>query len=279
MYKYLIFIAFMFSLSKSAFAGGSCPDNINNSPGNSGNTIDAIVFDQSGTPVDTIVCERTGNSANVDCELDTYGFPNNHYVMINIGNPPNDIDCFYDIDGNSIDPLPVEIVEFTVIHKDNYNFVSWETSTETNNSHFTVEYSYDGFQYDYVKTVPGAGNSFISKYYEVKHRPAVSGNAIIYYRLSQTDYDGDFVNIGVKAIQTHYSEPVVIFSSNGSVVYNDFTDKTIEALYVYDYTGRLIQSRSNPMNTSFQFELPTNAIYMFHTIYQDGTVNSVKVMH
>jgi len=93
--------------------------------------------------------------------------------------------------GGSNDPLPIELVEFTAgFNSENDVDLSWITASEINNDYFTVERSRDAEDFDMIVTVLGAGNSNEMLYYESTDENPLLG--ISYYRLKQTDYDGDF---------------------------------------------------------------------------------------
>jgi hypothetical protein len=85
-------------------------------------------------------------------------------------------------------PLPITLVLFNA--QDDVDSVKliWETATETNNDHFTVEKSTNGNDWALVKTVKGLGNSTAIHFYEAFDENPFSG--LSYYHLKQTDYDG-----------------------------------------------------------------------------------------
>lgn len=85
-------------------------------------------------------------------------------------------------------PLPVELTSFTGENKFEVNTLSWETATETNNDYFTMEHSFDGFNWSIIQKIQGKGSSTSANSYSAEHRNYP--HAINYYRLSQTDYDG-----------------------------------------------------------------------------------------
>ena len=87
--------------------------------------------------------------------------------------------------------LPIELLYFKPKYEDDIVKLRWSTASEHNNDYFTIEKSYDGFTYEVIKTIPGAGNStHVINYYE-EDRSFTS--SIVYYRLKQTDFDGQFV--------------------------------------------------------------------------------------
>jgi hypothetical protein len=87
-------------------------------------------------------------------------------------------------------PLPIELLNFTAEPVENEVQVDWTTASETNNSFFTVERSVDGIHFEEVVKQDGAGNSNgIRNYDAVDANPYLG---VSYYRLKQTDFNGDF---------------------------------------------------------------------------------------
>jgi hypothetical protein len=85
-------------------------------------------------------------------------------------------------------PLPIELVSFTGYTYKGENILKWVTATESNNDFFTIEHSYDGMNWQEIKKVYGAGTSNIRKEYSAYvNQPEKTVN---YYRLKQTDFDG-----------------------------------------------------------------------------------------
>lgn len=87
--------------------------------------------------------------------------------------------------------LPIELEYFSVSQKEADILFSWQTTTETNNAFFTLEYSLDGVKYNTVASVDGNGTtSQIQSYgYQWKDVPYTG---LLYFRLKQTDFNGVF---------------------------------------------------------------------------------------
>jgi hypothetical protein len=90
--------------------------------------------------------------------------------------------------GNS--PLPIELVDFKASCTNDVVTINWTTATEINNDFFTVQRSADLATYDNVALVQGAGNSNTYRNYSAKDLYPLAGTA--YYRLMQTDYNGEY---------------------------------------------------------------------------------------
>jgi hypothetical protein len=94
----------------------------------------------------------------------------------------------FGITSSSINPLPIELVSFDVTPYNSAAKITWKTASEQNNDFFTVERSKDNITYEEIQKVTGAGNSNNPRNYEVMDHLPIPGTS--YYRLTQTDYDG-----------------------------------------------------------------------------------------
>lgn len=84
--------------------------------------------------------------------------------------------------------LPVQWGKVYIEHENTHNSnLIWETLTEINNAHFTIEKSNDAIHWDELTKVKGKGNSKIRQTYRVKMNKEIEAT---YYRIKQTDYDG-----------------------------------------------------------------------------------------
>lgn len=83
--------------------------------------------------------------------------------------------------------LPVELSHFSASPKSNYNEITWTTSSEINNSFFSVEKSTDGINWVELGRIQGAGNSNVENTYVMND---LVPSQVTYYMLSQTDFDG-----------------------------------------------------------------------------------------
>jgi len=100
---------------------------------------------------------------------------------------------------SSVGPLPVELLNFNLNLLDNETVkIEWQTVTEINNDYFTVERSKDGTNWEQLKRINGAGHSTrLLNYSIVDSRPFMGTS---YYRLKQTDFNGEFEYPEIKSI-------------------------------------------------------------------------------
>ncbi|MFQ5335312.1 MAG: hypothetical protein ACE5DN_04495, partial [Flavobacteriales bacterium] len=91
---------------------------------------------------------------------------------------------------NLVNPLPVELLSFEATAIENRVYLKWETATETNNDHFTVERSQDAIGWEEVARIYGAGNSNELHVYTAIDEQPFAG--LSYYRLKQVDVNAGY---------------------------------------------------------------------------------------
>lgn len=102
-------------------------------------------------------------------------------------------------------PLPIELVDFTASPINNEMVqLDWQTASEMNNDYFTVERSSDGNFWTPITRVDGAGNSTELLDYTMNDENPLVG--LSYYRLKQTDFNGDFIYSKIRAVQINKNE-------------------------------------------------------------------------
>ena len=85
--------------------------------------------------------------------------------------------------------LPVSLINFKVDPLNNWNYISWQTTSEINNDYFIVEKSNDGENWFTLTEINGSGNSSSLK--EYGYIDQENCLTTCYYRLTQVDYDGE----------------------------------------------------------------------------------------
>ena len=101
----------------------------------------------------------------------------------------------------SSSPLPITLIDFNVQLVNDYVSLRWNTVSEINNDFFTLERSYDLKEFVPFYITPGMGNSSIIINYAYDDLPPQEG--VIYYRLKQTDYNGEFSYSKMVAVEYH----------------------------------------------------------------------------
>lgn len=131
--------------------------------------------------------------------------------------------CTYDMLGINIQELPIELIYFNGKVLNNANFLTWEVASQLNNDFFTVERSINGYDWVEVETLVGAGTTTEQeKYGAVDTR---FDRLVNYYRLKQTDFDGEF----------EYSKIISIDNRQGDIYLTG----------IYNLMGQEVESNYN----------------------------------
>ncbi|MCU0439974.1 MAG: T9SS type A sorting domain-containing protein [Raineya sp.] len=117
-------------------------------------------------------------------------------------------------------PLPVELLNFEAVYKNDVVHAEWQTASETNNHFFTVEKSNDGKNFSVAGMIDGAGNSSTLKKYKFIDKYPFEG--ISYYRLKQTDFNGNFKYSKIVSINTaeNDSKEIVVYPNPSKGIFH-----------------------------------------------------------
>lgn len=77
-------------------------------------------------------------------------------------------ECTYNISIGPLLILPIELVSFEAYNHESYNYITWVCATETNNDYFNLERSNDGYTWESINIVDGAGTSNVGTMYSYK---------------------------------------------------------------------------------------------------------------
>lgn len=167
----------------------------------------------------------------------------------------------------SSDPLPIELKSFVASAKDGIVSFAWVTASEKNNDYFTIEQSTDLKNWEVIHRQQGAGNSFSELSYKAEKK--LKGIGIFYFRLKQTDYDGQFSYSKIVSLSnnTLNEEVPSAFSESGEIVIRN----TYEHLQVFNTQGRLLGTYSQTYRLN---DLPKGIlIFVFDKKHKQKIVN------
>ena len=185
---------------------------------------------------------------------------------------------YSDFGGNLGHLLPVELIDQNVTCNNDYKTVSWATASETNNEYFMLESSADMQNWGVVEIVPGAGNSLKTLEYAVNDHNTLNN----YYRLSQTDFNGDreyfeimHANCSDTENETAFSYKQVDGTLNVRITSDSGNPVMIRLL---DMKGNVLISKQT---SDVECNIPTQGINSGIYIIQvsnDQTVSSEKII-
>lgn len=169
-------------------------------------------------------------------------------------------------------PLPVTLVSFDVAKAENSVRLFWETSSETNNSHFEIEWSADARKFNYLGSVAGNGNGTSKHTYSYTHDSPVKGQN--YYRLKQVDFDGKYTYSSIRTIRIDLGNIVTVYPNPSSKVIKitGLSGEQLLKVDVYDEVGKIIAAPQTMDGdaVSIGLEKLSSGIYFVKIQYENG---------
>jgi hypothetical protein len=179
--------------------------------------------------------------------------------------------------------LPVKLLNFNAEQNASVVDLDWTTATETNNAYFTVEKSQNSTDFISIAKMDGAGNSSFNKYYSVVDDAPYTG--LSYYRLKQTDYDGNYTYSDIVPVNYVPADNIVInYVTSGNIPVANISSKenNVATLEVIDMTGRVVSSKVLNLNTgvnNIPLTQSSNGIYLLRLLGSDGSIVMKKFAH
>jgi hypothetical protein len=162
--------------------------------------------------------------------------------------------------------LPLKMGDFTAFKKPAGIQLNWETITEQNTSHFEIERSDNGINFNTIGSVNANGNSTDKKYYSfTDSNPLPKSN---FYRLKMLDIDGIFTYSRVIAIKNENMITLDLFPNPTTDVLQvqiPSERKETTKINIIDAAGKQIYSQSVQLNEG------TNAISIPVDHLQNGS--------
>lgn len=177
-------------------------------------------------------------------------------------------------------PLPVEIIDFWGEAKNQISHLYWETASEYHVSHYQVERSGDGINFEFIAQVGGKGNSDLGHTYFYQDENPLNGDN--YYRLTAIDYDGSenkSDNLVVLS-QDIISAPASFFPNPtlGGLNIQNGSDEFLEVTII-NLRQQIITSLEVPENDRKMIDLSglPSGTYFIRYIYQHRTYSEKVV--
>jgi hypothetical protein len=181
--------------------------------------------------------------------------------------------------------LPIKLIAFTAACENDQVKLNWATATEVNNDYFMVQRTADGSNFKTIAIVDGAGNSTTRMNYSFIDEQPLNGNA--YYRLKQTDFDGEYVYSSTQpsscntkstfGITNTYPNPVQDYVN---LVLNSDKEGIVN-IVMYDMRGRKVYSNTEAVvvgvnQLKFDFQQFDKGVYIIK-IDNGSTIISEKI--
>lgn len=178
--------------------------------------------------------------------------------------------------------LPIKLLYFNGLNEHSYNSFSWSTATEINNDYFTLEKATDAVNFTAVVKTNGAGNSNTPLTYSIIDYYPTEGMS--YYRLKQTDFNGEFIYSKLVAIDVAsklegfniYPNP---FSTSATITTNDVSQLKNVELRIYNDLGEEVMVKIiTTQTTTLDTKDFLSGIYFYQLTDNHKTIQSGKLI-
>jgi hypothetical protein len=182
----------------------------------------------------------------------------------------------------SANPLPITLLNFDAVYNKALRKVdlTWKTYSEINNDYFTIERTQNGEDWEFVSTIDGAGFSQGTRAYESEDIDPYSG--LSYYRLKQTDFDGNFTFSAIRSVsiddaQEHvfqvFPNPVINALNLAS---NEFPISSYQIINGNGQTIEKISLQEDQFQTTIDMSEFANGLY-YLVVFDDNHSESFKI--
>jgi uncharacterized repeat protein (TIGR01451 family) len=145
--------------------------------------------------------------------------------------------------------------------------LTWKVETQANFSHFEIERSTDGRNFNAIGNVTLSSNDLYN-YFDLN----LTSGSIYYYRLKMIDIDGNFKYSNIVVIRVNGSKNKIIIYPNPA---NDFINAELGGNAKGDYSIQLIDITGRTVSTKTVINAQRNQLI---TIQRAGLANGVYVL-
>ncbi len=180
--------------------------------------------------------------------------------------------------GSSDKPLPIVLFSWDAKVSGNAIQLSWITAAEINNDYFTIERSHDGRSFETIANIQGKGTTSQSTFYNITDNSPLEG--ISYYRLKQTDFNGDFEYSRVISVmlETQAESQVKVFPNPSNGQFNLlYSGQQVSTFRMVDMQGRVVKSGIAEPGIASHINLSQLKQGLYTIIFSDFDSTTVKV--
>lgn len=172
--------------------------------------------------------------------------------------------------------LPIELRSFDATCDNGKINLRWETATETNNDHFTIERTTNGITYEVIGKVAGAGNSKKEIRYSFTDHKPLKGTT--YYSLRQTDRNGESKVHRSVAVSCNSVSEFAIHPNPSEGVFSIEGGEQNSEILITDALGKVIlETKITGDRTEIDLSTQQNGIYFVKVVSGSG-ISSEKIV-
>jgi hypothetical protein len=179
--------------------------------------------------------------------------------------------------------LPVELMNFTVVQNDQFNYLSWQTSNEQNSDYFDIERSTDAKQFDKIGTIKAFGTTNQVQNYHFLDTLLPPQYKVLYYRLRQVDTDNKVNYSPIRSIKIDKQDKHVIKiypnPNNGQFIATIPISENATEMMIQNSRGEVIwkgRVEAGQESQSIQLDQAANGLYFVSCRNNQGLIKNIK---
>lgn len=144
--------------------------------------------------------------------------------------------------------LPVTFIAFSAENQSSHTILNWQTANEINTDYFSVERSEDGSRFYEIGTIKAKHSAMNNYHYE----DAVMSDNNVYYRIKETDANGNFFYSKIISLGQRVSSAFRIVPNpvrNQCILYLDAKLNETATVKIFDMNGKLVKQKIINLNS------------------------------
>lgn len=200
------------------------------------------------------------NLGNAVLNITDSGRYNSDYIL---GTSTTNFSSFYLYKGSVGLPLPVRLISFGVVLQNKNPLLTWVTSNEENVSHFQIERSINGINFNVAGSIASQAGSNNKTY---RFADAASSSAVYYYRLKMIDRDGSFTYSYVVKIDLTKKIKVQVIPNPAHDYITITGANNFKQIQLLDAAGKAVRQFANNSNNIFNVTGLSKGVYLLQLI-------------
>ncbi|MFN6946622.1 MAG: T9SS type A sorting domain-containing protein, partial [Cytophagaceae bacterium] len=169
--------------------------------------------------------------------------------------------------------LPITLLNFNAEKEGNNAILHWSTANEQNSSHFVVQKSLNGKDFESLGEVSAAGFSNTIRNYSYTDENLAAGTN--YYRLAQYDVDGSLTMSDVVIVNTEAVTGIKVMPNPNNGIFNVLIEgkgQNPVKLILLNTLGQVVSQNEENPNTMVEFNFSNlpSGVYFLHAKTEDG---------
>lgn len=180
-------------------------------------------------------------------------------------------------------PLPVKLLFWNGKAKESGVQLEWATATEIDNDYFSIDRSMNGKDWQTITIINGNGSTSDRNNYQ--YFDNYYTNKPTYYRLLQTDYDGESELFNTIVVQPNLHATNILLTPNPNdghfaIQMSNLEEESLVDIQIFGSEGKSIEYNSLRIYNQIQFDLsdkPAGVYLLKITSFGDTKVMRVKI--